>query len=651
MFERLSWRDGRPFSCRFGDVYASTDALAESEHIYIDGNQLKNRWKSFGRNFFSVGELGFGLGINFFLTWKLFLEIAPSDKILHFISAEAYPIHPDDLRKAYDLYPTISSQSKEFLEKYVAISPGAHRICLANGRVILTLLIGDAYTLWNDYHTLVDAWMLDGFSPSCNPDMWQDSLCKVLGERSIPYETTLASFSVAGWIRKGLINHGFSIEKMEGHGKKRHITVGYYLETKQQQKWKAPWFCDMPQYAKDHAIIVGAGISGATLANALARRGWNVTILEKEPNIAQGASGNRQGVFHFKPSIHHDPLQEFMSAAYSFALRESIEHRHACGVLQIAINSSEEYKMKAILANRKYEHLCYWLDKENSTYKIGLPLRHSGMFFSQSGWVHPYEWIQSLLTHPNIQVKTGIEVNECVYNEKLDCWAVLKNHEGINQAYHSKVLILANHDYANQFSHTSWIPLKTIRGQVSRVTSTLISQKLSSVICSDHYLTPSVDEQHSLGASFRHQFDHLDATNNERIENISSLEHMLSDDVIKDFYIDHDDIKNDRVGLRTTSPDYLPILGAIPDEQLFLSIYAKLSHDRKLRLSTPCPWLKGLYIHCAHSARGLSSASLASEYIACQITGEPSPLLSRMDHFLMASRFLIRKLATHPQRH
>ena len=60
----IEWRDdGLPRSALYGDVYfSSEDGLAETEAVYLDGVGLPQAWA--GRRRFTVGELGFGTGLN-----------------------------------------------------------------------------------------------------------------------------------------------------------------------------------------------------------------------------------------------------------------------------------------------------------------------------------------------------------------------------------------------------------------------------------------------------------------------------------------------------------------------------------------------------------------------------------------------------------
>ena len=156
------------------------------------------------------------------------------------------------------------------------------------GRVMLTLLIGDANTSLPALKGAVDAWFLDGFSPAKNPDMWQTSLFEEMAKHSHS-ETTFATFTSAGDIRRGLQNAGFQVSKAPGFGKKREMLFGQYRSSAQNKQ---------TQHNNKTVIIIGGGLAGAASAEAMARRGYEVTLIERYSSLAQEASGNPLGVLY-----------------------------------------------------------------------------------------------------------------------------------------------------------------------------------------------------------------------------------------------------------------------------------------------------------------------------------------------------------------
>ena len=240
-FAEIKWQAGQPFSARFNDVYFSSDnGLAESHYVFLDQNQLANRFKSCLKEQFTIAETGFGTGLNFLSTWKLWNSHAPSRATLHFISCEKFPISPQDLILAHQQWPELTDYSEELIKRYQLINNETKSITLIIGNVKLSLLFDDASTALsqqsaidinaraiNSSNIKVDAWFLDGFAPSKNPDMWTDQLFQQMARLSHT-NTTFATFTSASAVRKGLQQAGFTVNKLPGFGKKREMLAGKF---------------------------------------------------------------------------------------------------------------------------------------------------------------------------------------------------------------------------------------------------------------------------------------------------------------------------------------------------------------------------------------------------------------------------------------
>ena len=182
---QLEWHENQPYSSEFGDIYFSSDSgLDETQYVFLAHNQLKTRWGNLKEDHFTIAETGFGTGLNFLCTWKLWRETAPPCARLHFISTEKCPLNIDDLQKALSLWTTLSEFSDALINQYQLVSKAWHRLMFDDGRVILTLLIGDANASLPKFKGAVDAWFLDGFSPAKNPGMWQNSLFEEVANHS-----------------------------------------------------------------------------------------------------------------------------------------------------------------------------------------------------------------------------------------------------------------------------------------------------------------------------------------------------------------------------------------------------------------------------------------------------------------------------------
>jgi len=226
----LHWQDGQPYSERYGDVYFSTDSgLEETRHVFLQGNDLARRFAALqAGESFCIGETGFGTGLNFLCTWQLFEQCAPAGASLDFFSVEKFPLDDDELRAALALWPELAAQAATLRARWRRRVPGWNRWSFADGRVRLTLAIEDvADAVPQLPEAAVDAWFLDGFSPAKNPEMWSDEVLSALA-RASHAGTTLATYTCAGWVRRGLQQSGFTVERVPGFGRKREMVRGQF---------------------------------------------------------------------------------------------------------------------------------------------------------------------------------------------------------------------------------------------------------------------------------------------------------------------------------------------------------------------------------------------------------------------------------------
>ncbi len=211
---QLSWREDRiPVSDRFDDPYFSIqDGLAETEHVFLAGNDLPAR---FGPGF-HVAELGFGTGLNMLATWRAW-EQSGQQSALRFTSFEAFPMVPGDMKRALAAFPDIQPWADRFLTHW----QGSGTCDL--GTLRLEVITGDARLSLPEWTGLADAWFLDGFSPAKNPELWQQDLLQAVADHTGPGGTA-ATYTAAGFVRRGLEDAGFTVTRVPGFGRKRHMT-------------------------------------------------------------------------------------------------------------------------------------------------------------------------------------------------------------------------------------------------------------------------------------------------------------------------------------------------------------------------------------------------------------------------------------------
>lgn len=214
-----------PRSKEFDDVYFSAeDGLAETRHVFLDGNGLPLAWA--GKDYFTIFETGFGTGLNFLAVWKLFEEVAQQEKSIRFVSLEKFPLSKDDIDQALKHWGELDELREQLVDAYPDDPSGVFRAQLSD-RVSLDIHFGDANDVMPALDIDVDAWFLDGFKPSSNPDMWSDAVFQNMARMSHT-GSTFATFTSAGFVRRGLAAVGFDVQKVPGYGRKREMSVGVY---------------------------------------------------------------------------------------------------------------------------------------------------------------------------------------------------------------------------------------------------------------------------------------------------------------------------------------------------------------------------------------------------------------------------------------
>lgn len=215
--ETVTWHEDRvPVSTLFDDPYFSlAGGLDESRHVFLAGNGLPDRL----RDGFHIAELGFGTGLNLMAVALAWLALGTPGQLV-FTSFEAYPMPPDDMRRALEAFPETGSVAAELLENW---SRGRYRFRLPG--IEVNVITGDARQTLPRWDGAADAWFLDGFSPAKNPELWGDPLLHQVGAHTRP-GGTFGTYTAAGFVRRGLQAAGFQVDRVKGYGTKRHMSRG-----------------------------------------------------------------------------------------------------------------------------------------------------------------------------------------------------------------------------------------------------------------------------------------------------------------------------------------------------------------------------------------------------------------------------------------
>jgi tRNA 5-methylaminomethyl-2-thiouridine biosynthesis bifunctional protein len=292
--------DGTPFSPAYGDIYhASAGGLAQARHVFLAGNGLPRRWRDSAR--FVILETGFGLGLNFLATLQAWRE--HPGRRLHYVAVEKHPLRRADLENVLARWPELAPLAAELLAQWPLPLAGLHRLDF--GDATLTLGFGDAAHLLPQLTLAADAIYLDGFAPDRNPDLWSDDIVAQLRRLAAP-GATLASWTVAGEVRRRLAAAGFATERRPGFADKREMLAASLPGAASPS----------PTFVRRRIAVIGAGIAGAATAQALAARGHEVIVIDKGSQAAIGASGNHAGVFRPLPSLDEGRLARLLQAGF-----------------------------------------------------------------------------------------------------------------------------------------------------------------------------------------------------------------------------------------------------------------------------------------------------------------------------------------------
>ncbi|MEG1212210.1 MAG: bifunctional tRNA (5-methylaminomethyl-2-thiouridine)(34)-methyltransferase MnmD/FAD-dependent 5-carboxymethylaminomethyl-2-thiouridine(34) oxidoreductase MnmC [Leclercia sp.] len=644
--------EGTPVSRDFDDVYFSNDnGLEETRYVFLDGNQLNARFPVHPRNLFVVAESGFGTGLNFLTLWQAFdrfRQMNPDATLrrLHFISFEKFPLSAADLSLAHQHWSELAPWAEQLQAQWPLPIAGCHRLLLDDGRVTLDLWLGDINELTDklddSLNQQVDAWFLDGFAPSKNPDMWSANLFAAMARLARP-GATLATFTCAGFVRRGLQDAGFTVQKTKGFGRKREMLIGM-MEQDLPSPARTPWFartaCDVRETA-----IIGGGIASALLSLALVRRGWNVTLYCADDAPATGASGNRQGALYPLLSTQDAALSQFFPAAFTFARRLydslPVAFDHAwCGVTQLGWDEKSQHKINQMLSLGLPEQIAVQVNAQQVTDSVGVETGCGGIQYPLGGWLCPAELTAAVIT---LAGSLGLKVH---YRRQLasldhsDAQWTLNFTEGPHAQH--KSVVLANGHRLNQFSQTASLPIYPVGGQVSHIPAAPQLSQLRQVLCYDGYLTPQnpTNGHHCIGASYhRGQTDAQYSDEDQQHNRQRLLDCLPQAAWAREVDVSAGEARN---GIRCATRDHLPMAGAVPDYDATLTAYQHLVDNKDRAESAPV--YANLFMLGGLGSRGLCTAPLTAEILAAQMSNEPIPLDDKTLAALNPNRLWVRKL-------
>lgn len=549
----------------------------------MDGNGLPGAWR--GKPCFTIAETGFGTGLNFLAAWTLFERTSAAGQQLHYISFEKYPLAWGDISRALAPWRAeFGGRIDRLRELYPLRVPGFHRV-RASEQITLTLVFDDVNESLPqlDAPRGVDAWFLDGFAPSKNPDMWTDKLFSEMARVSAG-GATFATFTVAGAVRRGLEAAGFAVEKKKGFGRKKEMLRGKISTAK-----RAP---DMKEVR--NVAIVGGGLAGTAAAFVLKRQGIAPVIFEKESALASGASGNLTGLYNPRLSAQRTAESDFYTAAFAQAFRTFNEIRRGhdvafnpCSSLHLFTDADREKRLRGADENWGWHktHL-HLLDSAAASRRAGVTLGHGALALPDAGTISPAALCRAYAD--------GIDLR---LNETPDIETLCENHDAV---------ILANGAAAAAFLD---LPVHTVRGQVTRIGTLPEVYGLKTNLCFGGYLSPRQNGEHMLGATFQRWLDDCNVKDGDHEDNLRKLQGVLPG-------LSRPAVTGGRAGLRASSKDRFPVIGHL--------------HNN-------------IYVSTAHGSHGIVSSLAGAHLMADLMTGAPRSLSRATARALSPGRFAERE--------
>ena len=606
-----------PISKQFGDVYFSKDnGLLETRHVFLNGNDLTERLSQLhDYQYFCVGETGFGTGLNILTLWQLWQQVRlDNHSHLHVVSVEKFPLNKADLIRALNVWTELKPLAEKLIQQYPLPIAGCHRLSFPEERFSIDLWLGDAQDIFPTIPKIqaVNAWFLDGFAPSCNPDMWQANVLDHMVRLS-DFGTTFASFSVAGVLKRGLKQHGIQISRPRGFGHKREMLKAIWLDTSQtetQSQDSETTIAAPPksETSKQRKIaIIGAGIAGLSSAWAFAQRGHQVTIYEQNEPLS-GASGNPLALLNPKLCPIEQAHEHLMTLSWQHALNFYPQFKafRPIQVQQIALKNADELSG---LVEQYPENVL----TANTTLECFPETEFPSLTLHQAGAVSPHQLRDEILQHANIRIEK-VKISRL---ESTDSQVTLWQDQQIIAITDHAIVCCAKQS-AELFEN--YPVLKPIRGQVSWVENSQRPLALDQAYSYGGYCMQLDTAQLILGASFYPNRDDAEVLTEDHVHNYELIHNVFPKYAQG---LPSVDTWQGRASVRAQSLDYFPLVGKIQN-------------------------LGQIYTFAGLGSKGFLFAPLCSEILAALILGELCPVPQSLLDKLNPQRFQKKLKAKKP---
>ena len=656
----IQWQENVPVSSQFNDPYFSLEnGEAETEYVFLKHNNLPASFKE--KSSFVIAETGFGTGLNFFVTAKSWAAVKKKQSHLYYFSVEKFPIALEELRPIHQQWPQYSDFSKPLLASYPGNFPGFHAVEFPDWNITLVLIIGDVNYMLDNMQAQVDAWYLDGFAPSKNPDMWSQQVLNKVAALSHE-KTRFSTFTAAGFVKRSLIEAGFEVSKAPGFGKKREMLHGSYkgfsFKEINQNANLPPWYrlkTENPTYKYSNlpVVIVGGGLAGISCAMLLAEKGMPSLIIESGFNLGNGASGNPAGIVLPKINTDIDAASRYYVSAFEYAIAKFSELKAKFSHLQWNQNGVIQYENNKRIEKLRLaelpESLVQIVNQQALSAIAGLEITRIdsgstnqddyGLFYPDAGRINPKQLCDVMLESGGKLISTRFDTVVSKLKKCAGKWQLIGSDGDI--ICDAKNVILANGFAVSELLETDIYSVSSSRGQLSYLPETKKSSKIKAAVCGDGYVLPSENGTHVIGATYGG--DHQSLQEADHVKNWQNANRLLPG-----LLSEKSSVTAGRVSFRTVSEDHMPVVGPAVDLAYYQKNYGDLHHGKPARNYVSAKYRGGLYLSVGHGSRGLITCLSAARYISQLITNKALIEPSESINLTHPARFLIRRLKKKP---
>ncbi len=620
--------------------------LEAAARCHPDACRLQERWADAPQ--FIVLQIGMGDGLTLLATVQRYAQSTRAPRHLDLVVLDPQPPDRVSLAATFERLGLAEQPAARALcDRWPQRSPGLHRIVFdgcaglpPGRRVRLTLAVGPMTAMLARLQMPVDAFFVDtavrGSSSAGRPEIYAQ-----LARLAVP-GAVIALATPFAHDREALAASGFQADPIApGPDAGPDACLDAGPDTAPDAGLVALFRPRWPVHRDPvagmgseprHAAIVGGGLAGCATAAVLADRGWSVTVFDGSASLDGAGGGQPLIADHLHFSSDDNPLARLSRHALWLS-RPWRPDSPPIGRVQLAADSAEQLAQADIVERVGLDpELVRAIDADEASERCGLALPRGALWMPGCEALDPARlcagWLSS---HPAIEWQRGTMVATLTRNASEGLWH-LADRDGVRLA-RASVVILAGGGATPALAGLRWPPLQRVRGQSTRLHADPLS-RLRTVLGGSAYACPLGDGEVLIGSSFDTGSTLSPDPQADR-DNLARVSSMLPADITTAA-----GLRCGGVGWRYATPDRLPMIGALADEDAIAREYSELARNDRL----PLPRQPGLYGHFALGSRGLLWSILGAEVLAALIDGGAPVLESDLLRALEPTRFVRQRL-------